>query len=165
MEHFPSTLSRAGSDALARRARAAVDEQGWGLWAVEAEDGAFCGFVGLARPRFEARFTPCVEVGWRLARATWGRGYAPEAARRALTFGFEELGLDEVVSFTVPANLRSRRVMEKLGMSHDPGDDFVHPRFPDDPRMGPHVLYRMSRDRWQLAVRPGRGRPAGARGG
>ena len=149
MEHFPSVLTREESDALARRAGAAIDAGGWGLWAVEAADRAFCGFVGLERPRFEARFTPCVEVGWRLARETWGRGYAPEAARRALAFGFEELGLHEVVSFTVPANLRSRRVMEKLGMSHDPGDDFLHPRFRDDPRMGPHVLYRLSRKHWR----------------
>jgi RimJ/RimL family protein N-acetyltransferase len=155
MEHFPSLLTRAESDAFADRIAAHIGTHGWGLWAVEAPDLPFCGYVGLARPGFDAAFTPCVEVGWRLAREAWGRGYAPEAARRALRFGFERLGLDEVVSFTVPQNLRSRRVMEKLGMTHEPADDFVHPRFPDDPRMGPHVLYRMARSRWEADASAG----------
>ena len=96
----------------------------------------FVGFVGLSVPRFEAHFTPCVEIGWRLSPEHWGRGYATEAARAALVFGFETLQLDEIVSFTVPENLRSRRVMEKIGMSHSPADDFDHPALPEDTRYG-----------------------------
>ena len=144
MEHFPAPLSRAESDAFAAQVRREMDERGFGLWAVEAPGVApFAGFTGLAVPRFDAHFTPCVEIGWRLAREHWGRGYAPEAARVALAHGFGPLGLDEVVSFTAAGNLRSRRVMEKLGMTHAPGDDFEHPNLPPGHRLRRHVLYRI----------------------
>jgi len=105
----------------------------------------FAGFTGLAVPRFEAHFTPCVEVGWRLAREHWGRGYATEAARAALADGFERLGLDEIVSFTAAGNLPSRRVMEKLGMKHDSADDFDHPSLAPGHPLRRHVLYRIRR--------------------
>jgi len=142
MEYFSRVLSREESDALARRIDEPFDRHGFGLWAVEVPGvAAFAGFVGLSVPRFAAHFTPCVEVGWRLAEEYWGRGYATEGARAALAFGFEELGLREIVSFTVPENLRSRRVMEKIGMAHDPADDFDHPGVPGRKR---HVLYRLA---------------------
>jgi len=96
-------------------------------------------------PSFEAHFTPCVEIGWRLAREYWGRGYATEAARAALDFGFSRLGLEEIVSFTVPANLRSRSVMERLEMTHSPDDDFENPRIPQGHVLRHHVLYRKAR--------------------
>jgi RimJ/RimL family protein N-acetyltransferase len=144
MEHFPAPLSSADSDALADRASAWLDEHGWGLWAVEVKDGpAFIGFTGLAVPRFEADFTPCVEVGWRLAADQWGRGYAPEAAHAALRHGFREVGLDEVVSFTSVVNVRSQRVMEKIGMTRS--GEFDHPGIPDHP-LTRHVLYRIARN-------------------
>lgn len=143
VEFLPGPLSRAQSDALAERIAAHFVEHGFGLWAVEAPgEIPFAGFVGLSVPAFDAAFTPCVEVGWRLASSCWGRGYASEAARAALACGFERLGLAEIVSFTVPANLRSRRVMERLGMSRDPADDFDHPALPDGHPLRRHVLYR-----------------------
>ena len=150
-EHFPSVMTREQSDALAARIRGLMEERGWGLWAVETPEIPFAGYVGLSVPAFEAHFTPCVEVGWRLAAEAWGRGYASEGARAAVAFGFGRAGLDEIVSFTVPQNLRSRRVMEKLGMTHDPADDFDHPALKDDPRMRRHVLYRLSRERFEAA--------------
>jgi RimJ/RimL family protein N-acetyltransferase len=141
MEHFPSVLTRADSDAAVDRIEAHFERHGFGLWAVEVPDQApFIGFVGLAVPSFDAHFTPCVEVGWRLAADWWGRGYATEAARAVLAIGFGPLALDEIVSMTVPENKRSRRVMERLGMTHDPADDFNHPTQPDHRR---HVLYRL----------------------
>jgi RimJ/RimL family protein N-acetyltransferase len=152
MRFFPSPPSRAESDALAESARRHIEHEGWGLWAVEVAGGAsFIGFVGLARPSFEAHFTPAVEVGWRLAREHWGRGYATEAARAAVAHGFEELALDEIVSFTSPLNEPSRRVMERLGMSHDPADDFEHPRVPAGHALRPHVLYRLGRPDWAVS--------------
>lgn len=145
MEHFPETLRRGQSDELVEKIEAGFEANGFGLWAVEVRvTGEFVGFTGLDVPGFEAHFTPAVEVGWRLARSAWGNGYATEAARGALAFGFEELGLKEIVSFTTPANRRSRAVMERLGMSHDPQDDFEHPGLPvGHPQRG-HVLYRIS---------------------
>jgi RimJ/RimL family protein N-acetyltransferase len=144
MEHFPSTMTREQTDAFVDFNIATIAARGWGLWAVEVADmKPFIGFVGLNEPRFEARFTPAVEIGWRLARDAWGRGYATEAARAVLSFAFDELGLDEVVSFTTVENHRSRRVMERIGMTHDPADDFDHPRV-TDVRIRPHVLYRAS---------------------
>jgi RimJ/RimL family protein N-acetyltransferase len=146
MEHFPKTLSREESDAAVARNEAHFGEHGYGSWAVEIPNVApFAGFIGLCIPRFEAHFTPCVEIGWRLAAEYWGRGYATEGARAALVFGFETLKLDEIVSFTVPANLRSRRVMEKLGMTHDPVDDFDHPLLAEGSPLRRHVLYRLAR--------------------
>ena len=145
-EFLPGPLSRARSDALADRIAAHFAAHGFGLWAIEVPGQVpFAGFVGLAVPAFEAAFTPCVEVGWRLASACWGRGYATEGARAALAFGFARLGLAEIVSFTVPANVRSRRVMERLGMTHDPADDFDHPALPEGHPLRRHVLYRATR--------------------
>lgn len=143
MEHFPAPLDRAQSDALGRRIQTGIERDGYGLWAVEAPEIPFAGYVGLAAPRFEAHFTPAVEVGWRLAREAWGRGWATEGARAAIAYGFDTLGLPEIVSFTAPQNTRSRRVMEKLGMSHDPADDFDHPAMLEDDRLRRHVLYRL----------------------
>jgi len=153
MRHFPARMTRAQSDDFARFMHAAIERQGWGLWAVEVQDGAlFIGFVGLNRPRFEAHFTPTTEVGWRLGRDHWGHGYATEAATAALTFAFDQLDCPEVVSFTATGNARSRRVMERLGMSHDPAEDFDNPNVPEGP-VRRHVLYRMPRERWLAADR------------
>jgi RimJ/RimL family protein N-acetyltransferase len=144
MQHLPGLLSRDDSDAMAARIRAHFAARGFGLFAVEVPGVApFIGFIGLATPSFEAHFTPCVEVGWRLAAAHWGRGYAIEGARAAVAHGFSALGLDEIVSMTVPANERSRRVMERLGMRRSPDDDFDHPRLPEGHRLRRHVLYRL----------------------
>jgi len=141
MEHFPSVLTREESDVIVDRIESHFERRGFGLWAVEVRDEIpFIGFVGLAVPSFEAHFTPCVEVGWRLAVESWGRGYATEAARAAVAFGFGPAGLVEIVSMTVPANERSRRVMERLGMTHNPADDFDHPSQPGQRR---HMLYRL----------------------
>lgn len=145
-EHLPGVISRTESDAFADRIEAHFDSHGYGLWAVEVPGiTPFAGFVGLSTPRFEARFTPCVEVGWRLARGCWGQGYATEAAREALDFAFRQLGLEEIVSFTVPENVRSRAVMERIGMTRDPDGDFDHPRLPEGHRLRRHVLYRIAR--------------------
>ena len=144
MQHMPACLSRRDSDALAKKIREHFDAWAYGLWAIEvAQDAPFIGFVGLNHPPFEAHFTPCVEVGWRLARAHWGQGYATEAAREALDFGFHRVGLEEIVSFTVPDNRASRRVMEKLGMVRDLADDFDHPKLPPGNPLRRHVLYRI----------------------
>lgn len=150
MRYFRAPLDRAESDAFADRIEAQFDDLGYGLWAVEVRgDGRFIGFTGLARHVFEAPFTPCVEVGWRLARDAWGHGYATEAARAALEFGFIDTGLDEIVSMTTRTNERSQAVMRRLGMTHDPADDFDHPRLPDDHPLRPHVLYRLTRGQWE----------------
>lgn len=155
MRYFPAPLDRGQSDAFAARARAAIAADGFGLWAVEVvEEAAFVGFVGLAVPRFEADFTPAVEVGWRLARAAWGKGYASEAGHAALAFGFQELALEEIVSFTAAVNERSRRVMERIGMRRDRADDFDHPLVPAGP-LRRHVLYRVSRPARRSARAPG----------
>ena len=150
MEHFPGIMSRNASDAQMDRFRAHWAELGWGPWAVEVPGTApFIGFVGIARQL--APGWPVVEVGWRLARPYWGRGYATEGADRALALGFDTLNLDEIVSFTVPQNTRSRAVMERLGMHCDPADDFNHPRI--DPMRYPqlvrHVLYRLTQSEWR----------------
>ncbi len=122
----------------------------YGFWAAELkETGQFAGFVGLAVAPFEAAFTPCVEIGWRLAVEFWGRGLATEGARASLRFGFKELGLSEIVSFTVPANVRSRRVMEKLGMMRDEADDFDNPMIAEGHVMRRHVLYRLRVEDWR----------------
>ncbi|MGN6798631.1 MAG: GNAT family N-acetyltransferase [Gaiellaceae bacterium] len=138
MEHFPSTMTREASDAFADSVTGRIAERGWGLWAVEA-DGEFIGFVGLNEPDF----MPGVEIGWRLARDAWGHGYATEAALAVLEYARDELGLDEVISFTSTTNLRSQRVMERIGMTRDPHGDFDHPRVAD-PRIRRHVLYRLA---------------------
>ena len=143
MEFFPKRLDRAESDALLDGIEAHFSRHGFGLWAIEALESPFIGFTGLAVPRFTAAFTPCVEIGWRLAAEHWGKGYATEAARLALAYGFETAALAEIVSFTSVANLRSRAVMERLGMQRDPADDFDHPSLPDGHPLQRHVLYRL----------------------
>lgn len=146
MEYFPAALSPEESDLLVARIEAHFDRHGFGLWAVEIQNiAAFAGFTGLSVPSFEAHFTPCVEIGWRLAAQNWRCGYATEAARAVLAFGFETLRLAEIVSFTVPGNIRSRRVMERIGMIHNPADDFDHPGLPDGHPLRRHVLYRITR--------------------
>jgi len=149
MEHFPALLSREESDASVDRALAHFAQYGFGVWAVELPGEAeFIGYIGLWHPTIETHFTPCVEIGWRLAYEYWGRGYAPEGARASLRFGFEQLGLEEIVSMTAPVNLRSRRVMEKIGMTRNEADDFDHPRVPDGHPLKRHVLYRLKRSDW-----------------
>ena len=150
VEFLSRPLEPAASDALVERIVEGWRNDGFGLWAVERlDDQAFLGFTGLSRPSFEAAFTPAaVEVGWRFAAAAWGHGYATEAAKVAVAFGFEELGLDEIVSFTVPANVRSRAVMERLGMTSDAADDFDHPNLPAGHPLRRHVLYRLPRSTW-----------------
>jgi ribosomal-protein-alanine N-acetyltransferase len=153
MEFFPGTLSREESDALVDRIELRWTEDGLGLWAIERrEDGAFLGFTGLSIHWFEAPFTPAAEVGWRFAVDTWGRGYATEAAEEALRFGFEERGLDEILSWTTTGNVRSRAVMERLGMSRDPADDFDHPNIAPSSPLRRHVLYRLSREAWRTSA-------------
>ena len=154
MRWLPAPLARAESDALAARIRAELAERGFGLWALESPGEApFLGFVGLSVPAFKAPFTPCVEVGWRLAWRFWGKGYATEAAHAVLAHAFGELGMREVVSFTTAGNLASRRVMEKLGMSRDPREDFVHPSLAAGDPLRPHVLYRIGCDAWHAVPR------------
>ncbi len=150
MEHFPACMTREESDTLIDWIMAGFHQRGWGLWAVEvAATGEFIGFTGLSVPSFEARFTPAVEVGWRLARTAWGHGYATEAAQAALGVGFGQASLAEIVSFTAVANVRSQAVMRRIGMTHDPADDFDHPRLASVDRLRRHVLYRIPADRWR----------------
>jgi ribosomal-protein-alanine N-acetyltransferase len=152
MEHFPSTLSAAQSDEMVERMRSAWSERGFGLWAVDRVDtGELIGFVGLSSPSWSER--PCVEVGWRLARRHWGHGFAPEAGRVALDWGFTHLDLpsDEIVSFTTEANHKSRRVMEKLGLQHDPTRDFDHPLLASWHGRR-HVLYAIDRTAWRTRM-------------
>lgn len=145
MEHFPSPLTRAESDTAVESIERHFDQHGFGLFAVEIPGVApFAGFVGLKVPAFDAHFTPCVEIGWRIAAEHWGRGYVTEAARAVLASAFDEHGLSEVVSFTVPANVRSWRVMERIGMRRDPAGDFEHPLLPAGHPLRRHVLYRIA---------------------
>jgi RimJ/RimL family protein N-acetyltransferase len=145
MRFYPSVLTREQSDDFARHAQTLLAERGWSLWAVEVQGGAeFIGYVGLANANFEAHFIPATEVGWRLGRQHWGHGYATEAAIASVRFGFGELGLEEIVSFTSTINQRSRAVMQRIGMTRDPADDFDHPRVAKGP-LRRHVLYRMHR--------------------
>lgn len=145
-EFFPSTLNTDQSNAFADRIEQHFANYGFGLWAVQVKNGApFVGYVGLSVPRFQAHFTPCVEIGWRLAFDHWNQGYATEGASAVARHAFEMIGLHEIVSFTVPANLRSRAVMEKIGMDRDPQEDFDHPTIPDNHPLRPHVLYRKAR--------------------
>ena len=145
MEHLPGTLSRSESDQLLVDIDAHFALHGFGLFATELRETGQCiGFIGMSRPSFDAPFMPAVEIGWRLDPAFWNRGLATEGARAVLHYAFDVLGLKEVVSFTVPDNFASRRVMEKLGMTRDPSDDFDHPRLPAGHRLRRHVLYRLS---------------------
>ena len=150
MRHFPAPLTPAQSDEMVDRMMAAWHRTGFGLWAVERHDTrAFIGFVGLSSPTWSA--VPLVEVGWRLAHEHWGHGFAPEAAQAAVRFAFDRVQLpaDEVVSFTTEANANSRRVMEKVGLTHRPERDFDHPLLPDWHGCR-HVLYAISRDEYTL---------------
>lgn len=153
MEFLPATLTRSETAQMIARIRRGFERHGFGLWAVELprshrSEGRteMIGFIGLSVPAFEAHFMPCVEIAWRLARGHWGQGYATEGARAVLDLAFDLTGLQEVVAFTVPGNLASRRVMEKLGMTRDPADDFDHPLLPADHPLRPHVLYRFHVD-------------------
>lgn len=149
MEFFPSPLTRAESDAMAARCQALIAEHGWGFWAVEVRATTeFIGFVGLHTPTPLLPFSPCVEIGWRLAAKHWGKGFATEAARGALRIGFERLELPEIVSFTAVGNVRSRAVMERLGM-FDTKETFEHPTIPAGHTLRQHCLYRLSRAQWQ----------------
>lgn len=151
MEYFPALLSQAESDAAIVRIEAHFERYGFGLWAAELrESEELIGFIGLSVPGFKAAFTPCVEIGWRLAREQWGRGLATEGARAVAHHAFDDLRLQALVSFTAPANARSRRVMEKLGMVRDLTEDFDHPHLPDGHRLKRHVLYRLSRGEWEI---------------
>ena len=150
MEHFPSTLSREESERFIAHVRVHFDQRGYGFWALELKGSEpFIGFTGLGVVPFQAHFTPGVEIGWRLAHASWGQGYVSEAARASLRFAFGQLRLGEVVSFTVGANRRSRAVMERIGMHHAVADDFDHPRIPEGHPMRRHVLYRIRRSEWK----------------
>lgn len=157
MRYFPAPLTEAETAALIDRIEAHFQTHAFGLWAAELIGTTECiGFIGLSVPRFQAHFTPCVEVGWRLAARYWNMGLATEGALAALDYGFETLGLEEIVSFTVVANLPSRRVMEKIGMTHAADDDFAHPNLPADHPLSRHVLYRARRSPIHALRRPAR---------
>ena len=148
MAFFPSLLDRAASDAMVGRCQSLIAERGWGFWAIESkETGEFIGFTGLHVPTATLPFSPCVEVGWRLAFRYWGRGFATEAARAALRFGFESIYLPEIVSFTSIRNVRSRAVMERLGMQKSM-ETFAHPNVPEGHVLREHCLYRLLREQW-----------------
>jgi RimJ/RimL family protein N-acetyltransferase len=149
MEFLPKILERAASDAMVDRLQALIAQRGWGLWAAETHvDRQFIGFVGLHIPKVDLPFSPCVEIGWRLAFEYWGNGYATEAARGVLEVGFDRLGLAEIVSFTSILNCRSRAVMERLGMERE-AETFEHPHLPAGHPLREHYLYRLSQVKWQ----------------
>jgi ribosomal-protein-alanine N-acetyltransferase len=151
--YFPSVLDEAAALGEASRIRAHAEREGFTFWALEIPGVAdFAGFVGLIRTGFDAHFTPCVEIGWRLAEAYWGQGYASEAARLALQQGFDTLQLDEIVALTVPVNLPSQAVMQRIGMRRDPADDFDHPRLSDGHPLQRHLLYRIKRQDWRAQL-------------
>lgn len=151
-EYFPGLLSRQESDTSVKFFSEQIQKCGWGLWAASlAETGEFIGFIGLQHVYFSAPFNqsvPAVEIGWRLAFNHWGKGYATEGALTALKYGFETLGLEEIVSFTAVANQRSKHVMEKIGMHHNPEDDFNHPNIAEGHPLRRHVLYRLEKAKW-----------------
>lgn len=148
MRFFPSILSRSETEASYLRIKSKIEENGWGLWAVEIE-GLFAGFTGLAQPTFTAHFTPCVEIGWRFRKEYWGKGYAYAAALKAEAYAFQTLKLEELVSFTSQWNSPSMRLMERLGFTRDPKEDFDHPRIPIDHPICRHVLYRKNKKDWE----------------
>ncbi len=150
MEYFYKPLTEEETLAMVERFQEHFKKHGFGIYACELKETSGCiGFVGLNIPDFEAPFTPCVEIGWRLSSSVWGKGYAPEAARAVLKAAFTRFGLEEVVAFTVPMNSRSLRVMEKLGMKKDPKGDFDHPRVPEGHSLRRHVLYRITRSQYE----------------
>jgi RimJ/RimL family protein N-acetyltransferase len=144
MEHFLATSTLEQTKAFIEGIKDSFDTRGYGLFATELkETGAFIGFVGLWPARFETNFTPCVEVGYRLAKEYWGKGYAPEAARQVLKFGFEVIKFEEIFSWTATTNTNSMRVMEKIGLQRDLDNDFDYPSIPEGHRLRRHVLYRL----------------------
>ena len=144
MEFLPGCLTREESDQLIDSIESHFDNRGFGLFATEHKaEHSLIGFIGLHVATFQAHFTPCVEIGWRIAAPYWGKGLATEGSREVIRFAFEWLRLESLVSFTVPENVASRRLMEKLGMTHDPAEDFDHPRLPPGHRLRRHVLYRL----------------------
>ena len=152
VEFLPNPLSREQSDAVVLQVRQHFAQHGFGFWPDEAPGNVeLNASMGLNHVPFEAHFTPKIEIGWRLAHAYWGQGYATEAARAALRYGFERLELNEIVAFTAPANQRSRNVMERLGMRRDPADDFEHPDLEPGHPLRPHVLYRLRSDEFAAA--------------
>jgi RimJ/RimL family protein N-acetyltransferase len=156
MEFMPALLTAEESNSLVDRIEAHFEMHGFGLWAAELRDPTrFIGYVGLAVPRFLPPFTPAVEIGWRLASDVWRQGLATEAAHAVVRHAFESLHLSALVSFTVPANLSSRSVMEKLDMTNDPSDDFDHPLLPEGHPLRRHVLYRLNHSAWQQAQAAG----------
>ena len=152
MEYFPSTLTRTESDAIAETCEALIAERGWGVWAVELlKIGEFIGMTGLHIPSAEVPYSPCVEILWRFSRPQWGNGYATEAAAAALTVGFKQLAIQEIVSFAAVNNHRSRAVMERINMV-DSGETFEHPEIPESSPLREHCLYKFSVERWWRAV-------------
>jgi RimJ/RimL family protein N-acetyltransferase len=144
MEHYPSCLTKDESQLFIQRAEEKFETNGFGFWALELkENSQFIGFVGLNIPNFEAAFTPCVEIGWRLGRGYWGKGYASEGAKAALDYALAPARLKEILSWTYEGNLRSRKVMERIGMIHDPKEDFNHPSLSEGHPLSRHVLYRI----------------------
>ena len=147
MEFMPNLLTREQSDEMAKSISNEFKLNGFGLWALEIkETGKFIGFTGLNRPKFASHFTPCVEVGWRIQYESWGNGYATEAAQKALEIGFDKFDLEQIVSFTVPQNVRSINVMKKLGMTYDSKDDFDHPKLNIGHHLRRHVLFRLNKN-------------------
>lgn len=148
-EYFPGILSRQESDASVKLMSNHIEKCGWGFWAASLiKTGEFIGMIGLENVHFKTHFTPAVEIGWRLAFAYWGKGYATEGAGAALEYGFKSLNLNEVVSFTAMQNMRSRHVMEKIGMHYNPKDNFDHPKLPEGHPLKRHVLYRIQQSKW-----------------
>ncbi len=160
MRYFPDVMTRQKCEHLIVRCIEKQEQDGFSMAPVEVRStGEFLGFVGLNTPTYAAPlpFEPCVEIGWRLKQSSWGKGYASEAANAWLRFGFETIGLDEIVAFTIPANEPSQKVMTRIGMQRDRDGDFLHPSLPDDHPVAPHVLYRLARSDWlSLSDQPGR---------
>lgn len=149
MRYYPSTMNRQESDNMARRIQSLIEERDWGFWALELkENQQFIGFTGLHIPKANLPCSPCVEIGWRVAKTYWNRGYATEAARASLDYAFDHLILDDVVSFTANINKPSQAVMKKLGMA-DTRENFLHPDVPSGHELSEHVLYRITRDQWK----------------
>lgn len=152
MRYFPNPLSPDESDAMASKICGLIEKDGYGFWAVEEkESGQFIGFTGLHQPAFSLGFSPFVEIGWRLARPFWGKGYATEAANKALAIGFERFDLPDIYSFTTVSNQRSQAVMERIGM-RDCKHPFMHPNLPCDHPLVEHVLYRLNQPDWRKRV-------------